>query len=198
MKDSIILATDNKGKIKELSALLASKKCIPQRDLNIESTIETGKTFIENAILKARHAAKIGNMPAIADDSGLVIPVLHGNPGIYSARFAGKNASDIENINKVTNSIKKLPNYKTNTPAYFYCAIALLKHPDDPTPYITTGELSGEIILNPQGDFGFGYDPIFYLPDYKCTLAELPLAIKNAISHRAKALLKLKDFSKGC
>ncbi|MDX2347093.1 MAG: RdgB/HAM1 family non-canonical purine NTP pyrophosphatase [Legionella sp.] len=184
--NTIILATGNAGKIREFRALLSSKHCIPQGDLNISDADETGSTFIENALLKARHASRISNMPAIADDSGLVIPCLNGKPGIYSSRFAGDNATDQENIERVLYLLEK--NANTPVDAFFYCAIALIQHADDPTPLFGTGRLMGQIITTPKGSDGFGYDPIFYLPEERCTLAELTPAKKNALSHRAQAL----------
>lgn len=184
MKDTIMLATGNAGKAKEFRALLAPKTCVLQADLGIESADETGKTFIENAILKARHVSHRANMPAIADDSGLVVPALSGAPGIYSSRFAGAQATDKDNIAKLIDLLKT----EDKTAAFFYCAIVMLQHKDDPTPLIGTGILKGEITITPSGTEGFGYDPIFYLPDYQCTLAELPMDEKNKISHRAKAL----------
>jgi XTP/dITP diphosphohydrolase len=195
MNDSIIIATSNVGKIKEFRALLSSKKCIPQGELNITDADETGCTFVENALIKARHASRVSNMPAIADDSGLVIPILNGQPGIYSSRFAGEHATDQDNIARVLSLLQKaLPNQNQNNnlpDAFFYCAIALIQHADDPTPLFGTGILKGKIVTNPKGTDGFGYDPIFYLPEYECTLAELSSTQKNAISHRARALQAL-------
>ena len=148
----LILATNNQGKIKELSSILAPIKCVAQRELNIRSVEETGATFIENAILKARHVSEQSNLPALADDSGLVIPDLDGQPGIYSARFSGCNSSDLDNINLVLEKVKQKG---LHTPkAYFYCAIALMKHAADPTPIITTGKLFGQIISTPSGQHG--------------------------------------------
>lgn len=187
---SIILATSNLGKIREISAILAPIECLSQLDLNIPSPLETGQTFIENAIIKARHASLLSGLPALADDSGLVIPELNDEPGIFSARFAGDSASDKENLNLVLHKIRQK---KLKTPAaYFYCAIALIQHSNSPTPLIATGELHGKIIDTPRGDNGFGYDPIFYLDKYKCTLAELGETTKNSISHRFLALQALK------
>jgi XTP/dITP diphosphohydrolase len=188
MKNPIILATGNPGKIKEFQALLPSKKCISQRDLGICDADETGLTFIENALLKARHASRISNMPAIADDSGLVVPVLHGQPGIYSSRFAGEHATDQDNIKHL---LELLQTQTTPVEAFFYCAIVFIQHADDPTPLFGTGRLNGHIVSSPKGTHGFGYDPIFYLSEYDCTLAELPAATKNTLSHRARALQAL-------
>lgn len=185
----IILATSNAGKIRELRELLAPRECIPQQDFNIADADETGKTFIENALIKARHASQIIGKPALADDSGLVIPALNGQPGIFSARFAGIGCSNEDNIAHVLSRLKECA---IHTPsAYFYCTIVLLQHADDPTPLIATGRCQGQIITTPTGKHGFGYDPIFYLPEYRCTMAELPAEIKNTLSHRAQALHQL-------
>ena len=191
MKNSIVLATSNPGKIKEFRALLASKNCIPQQELNIGDADETGKTFIENALLKARHASRISNMPAIADDSGLVVPSLNGQPGIYSARFAGEHATDQDNIKHLLHLLKTTTPDDAHPKAFFYCAIAFVQHADDPTPVFGTGALMGHIVSTPTGTHGFGYDPIFYLPEHHCTLAELPADIKNTLSHRSRALKAL-------
>jgi XTP/dITP diphosphohydrolase len=193
MQDPIILATGNLGKIEEFRSLLSSRHCIPQRELGIEDADETGRTFIENALLKARHASLIANMPAIADDSGLVIPMLNGKPGIYSSRFAGEHATDQDNIKHVLELLKTKSHDDTSPKAFFYCAIVLIQHADDPTPLFGTGSLKGNIVSVPQGSNGFGYDPIFYLPEYGCTLAELSLSIKNTLSHRACALQSLSE-----
>ena len=187
MKDRIVLATGNSGKINEFKALLSSSNCIPQRDLGIRDADETGLTFIENALLKARHASRISNMPAIADDSGLVVPALQGQPGIYSSRFSGEHATAQDNIKHLI-KLLQTQSISTETEAYFYCVIVYIQHADDPTPLFGTGRLDGHIVTNPTGTHGFGYDPIFYLSEYDCTLAELPAVTKNTLSHRAQAL----------
>lgn len=186
----IILATSNPGKIKELQAILAPIHCIAQTELNIPDAEETGLSFIENALIKARQASQFAKKPALADDSGLVVPALHGEPGIYSARFAGEKASDADNIELLLKKMSALEGNQRE--AYFYCAIALVQSETDPTPLIATGLFKGIITKSPQGHEGFGYDPIFYVPDYQCTAAQLPLMVKNKISHRAKALLQLR------
>jgi XTP/dITP diphosphohydrolase len=186
----IILATSNSGKIREISEILAPMECLSQKDYDIPSPAETGQTFIENAIIKARHASLLSGLPALADDSGLVIPALNDAPGIFSARFAGDGANDRENLNLVLQKIKQKK--LTMPTAYFYCAIALIQHPNSPTPLIATGELQGKISDYPRGANGFGYDPIFYLEEYQCTLAELDQFTKNVMSHRFLALHKLK------
>jgi XTP/dITP diphosphohydrolase len=185
----IILATSNPGKIAELEAILSSFHCIPQSSLSIENAEENGLSFVENAIIKARHASHLGKKPALADDSGLVVPVLNSAPGIYSARFAGKDATDKDNINLLLTKLQHVP--ASQRQAYFYCAIAFLEHARDPTPIIATGKLVGTICENPVGKQGFGYDPIFYVASHHCTLAQLPANIKNTISHRAQALNQL-------
>lgn len=186
----IILATSNAGKIKELQALLAPTQCLSQIDLDISSADETGLSFIENALIKARHASNIAKKPALADDSGLVVPALNGEPGLYSARFAGLEASDLENMQLL---LTKMASFEGQArEAYFYCAIALVQNETDPTPLFATGLFKGIITTAPAGEEGFGYDPIFYVPEYQCTAAQLPKAIKNQISHRAKALEQLR------
>lgn len=187
----IILATSNPGKISELKSILASLHCIPQSELGIKDAEETGLSFIENAIIKARHASRFGKKPALADDSGLVVQALNGAPGIYSARFAGINANDNENINLLLNRLEGIP--ESQRQAYYYCAIVIVTHADDPIPIIATGKWSGTIIQKPMGEQGFGYDPIFYVNDRHCTAAQLTMKIKNTISHRAQALNQLRN-----
>lgn len=191
MLNEIILATHNAGKIAELTAILSPIKCTAQDILNIQPAEETGLSFIENAIIKARHASHCTNKSALADDSGLVVPILQGRPGIYSARFAGPSATDEENIALLLKQMIDVDD--DHRQAYFYCAIALVQHPNDPTPIIATGRCYGKISKTSIGNHGFGYDPIFYLPEYQCTFAELSPSIKNTISHRAKALTQLRE-----
>ncbi|WP_419420139.1 RdgB/HAM1 family non-canonical purine NTP pyrophosphatase [Legionella sp. D16C41] len=186
----IILATTNSGKIIELQALLSPISCISQSSLEIESIAETGLSFFENALLKARHVSQATNKPALADDSGLVVPVLQGEPGIYSARYAGEQASSAQNMHLLLKKLAKIPD--DHRQAFFYCAIVLVQYPTDPTPLIAFGRWFGKIAHEPAGEQGFGYDPIFYLPEYQCTVAQLPANIKNEHSHRAQALAQLK------
>jgi len=195
MFNTIILATSNQGKQLEIQALLSNTQCILQQDLQIASPPETGLSFIENALIKARHACTIANMPALADDSGLMVAALNDEPGIYSARFAGDNATDKDNIKLLLHKLVDTPHAERM--ATFYCAIALVRHPNDPAPIIATGTLSGYITESLQGNNGFGYDPIFYLPALQCTLAELSLELKNTISHRALALKNLQVYIDG-
>jgi XTP/dITP diphosphohydrolase len=190
--NEIILATSNLGKIRELNQLLAPIQCISQSSLGIADAVENGLSFIENALIKARHASLFAKKPALADDSGLVVPALKGEPGIYSARYSGKNASDQKNIHLLLENMGQL--HKEQRAAYFYCAIALVQHANDPTPLIATGTFKGFIHTEAQGEEGFGYDPIFYIPEYECTAAQLPATIKNTISHRAKALSSLREL----
>lgn len=189
----LILATGNAGKIKELQDLLTPVYCIAQDTLGIASAEENGLSFIENAIIKARHASLLAGKPALADDSGLVIPALNGEPGIYSARYAGINASDKNNIDLLLERMTHL--IAGQRDGFFYCAMALVQHANDPTPLIATGRFDGRISTFPAGEQGFGYDPIFYVPEYQCTAAQLPLAIKNQVSHRAKALHQLQTLT---
>ena len=187
----IVLATSNPGKLIELQTLLSPIQCISQKTLGIEDADETGLSFVENAIIKARHASRLSNKPALADDSGLVVTALNGAPGIYSARFAGTGVSD-DNIDLL---LKKLAHIDDeHRQAYFYCALALVQHADDPTPILATGELLGSISRERHGEHGFGYDPVMYLREYQCTVAELPANIKNTISHRALALKTLRGL----
>lgn len=184
--ETLVLATHSRGKIAELTSLLAPIHCIPQTQLNIPEVAETGLSFIENALIKARHACRYSDYPAMGDDSGLVIDALNGAPGIYSARFAGETASDEANIEKVLQAMQNVPAEASQ--AYFYCAIAVVRYPEDPTPILSLGRLDGRIIQKQQGSQGFGYDPIFWLPDHKKTLADISMQEKNLISHRAQAL----------
>lgn len=188
--NEITLATNNPGKISEIQKILSPIRLIAQETLGIQSPEETGLSFIENAIIKARYASRLSHRPALADDSGLVVPALKGQPGIYSARYAGKNATSQENIELLLHRLE----YEADRQAYFYCVIVLVQYAEDPMPIVATGQCVGEITRTPHGEQGFGYDPIFYSKEYQCTFAELPPTIKNTISHRAQALLKLKNI----
>ncbi len=187
---SIVLATSNKGKIKDFQKLNNNKfNLIPQQELNVVDTNETGLSFIENAILKARGASKQANMPAIADDSGLVVDYLGGAPGIYSARYAGDKSNSSDNIKKLLTNMQKAKGKDRS--AYFYCAIVMVLSSDSPTPIIAQGKWHGSIADKCYGDNGFGYDPIFYPDNYSITSAQMSIDYKNTISHRAIALNKL-------
>lgn len=189
---TIILASSNKGKLKELNELFDTHfhthklELKPQADFGVDDAEETGLSFIENAILKARHASKITSFAALADDSGLSVDTLNGAPGIYSARFAGKNASDSANIDKLLKELKDVPEEKRA--AQFHCVLAYVRHSLDPNPQIFSGCWQGRILTSPQGQNGFGYDPVFYCPQSKCASAELSATQKQAVSHRGKAL----------
>ncbi|MFT6087837.1 MAG: XTP/dITP diphosphohydrolase [Glaciecola sp.] len=191
----IVLATGNKGKVAEFSTLFDgfSIKVTPQSEFNVKEVPETGTTFVENAIIKARNAAKVTRLPAIADDSGLAVDVLGGAPGIYSARYAGDTANDSDNINKL---LKALENETDNRKARFLCVLVFMQHELDPTPIICQGEWHGEISTKTSGNGGFGYDPIFWVPEQNCSAAELESNIKNRISHRGNALVQLMQRMK--
>ncbi len=189
-KPSLVLASGNAGKIKELQALLPDYFLIPQTQFDVPEIAETGTTFVENAILKARHAAKISKLPAIADDSGLVVAALNDAPAIYSARYAGQGASDAENIAKLLSELDGVPVAQRN--AYFFCVLVLMRHADDPCPIIAQGRWDGYILEQPRGEYGFGYDPVFGVSTHQCSAAELSLEIKNSLSHRGKALAQLQ------
>jgi XTP/dITP diphosphohydrolase len=191
----IVLATGNKGKVAEFSTLFNgfSIKVTPQSEFDVKEVPETGTTFVENAIIKARHAAKVTGLPAIADDSGLAVDVLGGAPGIYSARYAGEKANDSDNINKL---LKALANETDNRKARFLCVLVFMQHELDPTPIICQGEWHGEISTKISGHGGFGYDPIFWVPEQNCSAAELESNIKNKISHRGNALVQLMQRMK--
>lgn len=193
--DKVVFASSNAGKIRELSEMLRDHRIqvIPQRELGVEDIEETGLSFVENAILKARHAAKVTQLPAIADDSGLSVAALNGAPGIYSARYAGNDANPQNNIKKLLNELKDVPEAKRQ--AQFHCVLVFMLHANDPTPIICDGIWQGSILHSPRGDKGFGYDPVFLVPGENKSSAELPPEIKNQMSHRGKALqLLLKQW----
>lgn len=185
----LVLATSNPGKVKELQALLDPIRCLPQSDFTSECADETGLTFLENALIKARFASQISNKPALADDSGLVVAALGGAPGIYSARYAGVGASSETHIQKLLTDLSDQPDSERD--ACFYCAIAFVQHARDPMPLFAVGRLDGRIAQEPQGEQGFGYDSVFFLPSVQLTMAQIPAEQKNTISHRAQALQHL-------
>ncbi|WP_165722130.1 MULTISPECIES: RdgB/HAM1 family non-canonical purine NTP pyrophosphatase [unclassified Pseudoalteromonas] len=189
MTKTLVLATGNPGKVNELANMLSplNINVVPQSDFNVGEVAETGTTFVENAIIKARHAAKITGMPAIADDSGLEVDGLNGAPGVYSARFAGPGASDQDNIDKLLVNLGNNPIRS----ARFWCVLVLMRHADDPTPLICSASWEGEITITQNGNGGFGYDPVFFVAEKNCTSAELTKEQKNAVSHRGQALQKL-------
>lgn len=192
----VVLATGNPGKVRELADLLAAFgfDIVAQTELGVESAEETGLTFIENAILKARHAAAVTGLPAIADDSGLAVDALGGAPGIYSARYAGLDASDQQNLDKLLVTLDAVPDGQRQ--AQFHCVLVYLRHAEDPTPLVFHGSWEGEITRAEAGQGGFGYDPIFYVPELGKTAAELTKDEKRAVSHRGKALSLLLDAMK--
>ncbi len=187
----IVLATTNNGKLVEIQKLLEplGHQLILQSSLNIPDADETGLSFIENAILKARHAAELSGLPAIADDSGLSVHSLKGAPGIYSARYAGPGASSEQRNQKLLASLAQIPDEQRQ--AMYYCAAAFMQSATDPTPLIGLGAWLGKILTTPLGTMGFGYDPIFYVPTEDCTAAELDPVIKNRVSHRGLAFADL-------
>lgn len=180
-----MLASGNAGKLRELQKVLASLhvNLIPQTELGVPDVEETGLTFIENAILKARAAARHTGLPAIADDSGLEVDALKGAPGIYSARYSGEG--DTANNIKLLRDMEGIPEHKRT--ARFQCVLAYMRHAQDPTPVVCSASWEGRILEAPSGEHGFGYDPLFFVPHYGCSSAELDPALKNRISHRAQA-----------
>lgn len=189
----IVLATNNQGKVKELQNLLAEAgfNVVAQSEYQVPDADETGLTFVENAIIKARHTAQLTGLPAIADDSGLAVDALGGAPGIYSARYSGEGATDQKNNQKLLNALKDVADQKRT--AYFYCALVFMRHANDPTPIICLGKWNGIILKQPSGDGGFGYDPLFYVPELGCSAADLTREAKSQISHRGQALKQLME-----
>lgn len=190
--NKLVLATGNQKKVKELAAMLADLdiQVVPQSEFAVSEVAETGTTFVENAIIKARHAAKVTGLPAVADDSGLEVDLLQGRPGVYSARFAGDQASDRENIDKLLAELSGVPaDLRT---ARFWCVLVFMRYENDPTPLICQASWEGLITEELRGQNGFGYDPVFFVPGEGCTSAELPAERKNQLSHRGQALARLK------
>jgi len=185
----IVLASGNPGKIREFQTMLPNSRIVPQSQYQVPDIAETGTTFVENAIIKARQAAEYTGLPALADDSGLVVDALNGAPGVISARYAGDNASDQDNLEKLLDEIQSTPAGQRS--ARFVCIIVFMCHAKDPLPIIAEGVWEGQITDHPQGANGFGYDPVFWLPEFQCTSAQLATEKKNAISHRGQALKKL-------
>ncbi|OIQ24650.1 XTP/dITP diphosphatase [uncultured Vibrio sp.] len=187
----LVLATGNQGKVREMADLLSDFgfDVVAQSEFNVSDVAETGTTFIENAIIKARHAAKETGLPAIADDSGLEVDFLQGAPGVYSARYAGEEASDLENLEKLLKAMKDAP--QDQRTARFHCVLVLMRHENDPTPIVCHGKWEGSILTQPEGENGFGYDPIFYVPEEDCASALLDSVRKKQLSHRGKALKSL-------
>lgn len=192
-----VLASNNKGKLAEFKRLFAEANLdvtiVPQGQLDIDDAIEDGLSFVENAIIKARHASRLSGLPAIADDSGLCVPVLGNAPGIYSARYAGEHGNDDKNNAKLIADLQPLRTTQPDTPieGMFVCVLAMVRHADDPLPIIAQGLWRGEILDAPHGDGGFGYDPLFWLPELQASAASLSAADKNRLSHRGQAIQQL-------
>lgn len=191
----VVLASGNKGKLVELQTILAEKdvELVPQSELGVGSVPETGLSFVENALIKARHAAKETGLPALADDSGIEVDALNGEPGIYSARYAGVEGdlADAANNAKLLAELEQVP--EAERTARFQCVIVYMRHDKDPMPLICQGTWEGRILFEEQGENGFGYDPLFYVPEYGCASAELSPEIKNGLSHRGQALRALLE-----
>jgi XTP/dITP diphosphohydrolase len=187
----IVLASGNAGKVMEINSLLQSNgfEVVSQNEFNVPEVVEDGLTFVENAIKKARNACKHTGLPAIADDSGIEVDALHKAPGIYSARYAGKDADDAKNNSKLLEALRDVP--EAERTARYQCVMVYMLSEYDPTPIITQGSLEGRILTSPLGDGGFGYDPLFWLEDKNCSAAQLSLQEKNRISHRGQALQAL-------
>ena len=188
----VVIASNNSGKLKEFIHLFEPLEIqvFPQSVFNVAEVEEPFQTFVENALVKARHASKQTGLPALADDSGICVDVLNGRPGVYSARYAGEPKSDQRNNQLLIENLRT----KQDRRAHYYCIIVLVRYADDPQPIITDGSWYGRIVLEPRGTGGFGYDPYFYLPDLGKTAAELPIEDKNLISHRGKALMRLTRY----
>jgi len=191
MKHRIVLASNNPGKVREFNQLLSDTELevVPQSEFSIPDIEETGLTFVENAILKARNAAQHTNLPAIADDSGLEVDALGGAPGIYSARYAGTGASDLDNLEKLLEALHDIDDEQRS--ARFQCVMVYMRHAQDPTPRIFQGTWEGRILRQARGSGGFGYDPVFLVPELDRASAELPPDVKNRLSHRGQALRQL-------
>ncbi len=187
----LVLASNNPGKLREIGQLLAGAgmQVHAQRDFGVTEAEETGLSFVENAILKARHAAAGSGLPAIADDSGLEVDALGGAPGIYSARYAGVGVGDAANNAKLLAALAEVPDEERT--ARFRCVMVYMRHAEDPTPLICVGTWEGVILREPRGENGFGYDPLFFVPDRRVSSAELDPEVKNALSHRGQALRAL-------
>ena len=187
----LVLASNNQGKLKELQAMLGAHiEVLPQSQFITEEAEETGLSFVENAIIKARHAARASGLPALADDSGLAVDALGGAPGIYSARYAD-GQGDAANNAKLLDAMRDVPEAERG--AQFICALALVQHADDPIPVICEGAWPGRILFAAQGEHGFGYDPLFLVPELGVSSAELPAEQKNQLSHRARARSLLRQ-----
>ncbi len=192
----LVLATGNAGKLNELSSMLTPLGWTvrPQAEWKIREAVEDGLSFIENALIKARHAARCTGLQALADDSGLVVDALSGMPGIYSSRYAGADVDDKANNQKLLQALRGVAG--ADRAAHFYCAMVFVRHAEDPAPLIATGKWPGRIMEQPRGEGGFGYDPLFWVPGNECSSAELPPEVKNSLSHRRQALIALTEQMK--
>ncbi len=187
----IVLASGNAGKLREFNQVLAGfdYEVVPQSQFSVPDAVEDGLSFVENAIIKARHACRLTGLAALADDSGLEVDALQGAPGIFSARFAGEGAGDAANNTKLLQLLQDIPDAQRT--ARFQCLLVLMRHADDPTPLICQGSWEGRIVRQPSGSNGFGYDPLFYIPELDCCSADLAPTQKNQLSHRGQAVAKL-------
>jgi XTP/dITP diphosphohydrolase len=194
MSKRIVLASGNAGKLREFSAMMADLglEFVRQSELGVPDAIEDGLTFVENALIKARNAAKLTGLPAMADDSGIVVDALGGAPGLYSARYAGEHGGDAANNTKLLEALKDVPDAQRT--ARFYCCIVYLRHADDQLPIISEASWEGVVLHAASGANGFGYDPLFYVPTHGCSSAELPAEEKNRLSHRGQALRQLHEL----
>ncbi|UJS24543.1 RdgB/HAM1 family non-canonical purine NTP pyrophosphatase [Thiothrix winogradskyi] len=194
MSQRIVLASGNAGKLREFNTMLADLgiEFVRQSEFGVQDADETGLTFVENALIKARNAARYTGMPAMADDSGIVVDALGGAPGLYSARYAGEHGDDAANNAKLLEALQDVPDAQRT--ARFYCCIVYLRHAEDQLPIIAEASWEGRILHSLSGANGFGYDPLFYVPTHGCSSAELPAEEKNRISHRGQALRKLHEL----
>jgi XTP/dITP diphosphohydrolase len=190
----VVLASGNAGKLAEMRELLGdlTLELIPQAALGIADAEETATSFVENALLKARHAARLSGLPALGDDSGLCVDALGGAPGLHSARYAGEHGDSQANIAKLLDALAGIPDSARS--AHFHCVIVLLRHADDPAPIIAEGRWAGQVLTAPRGSNGFGYDPVFLDLQHKRSAAELDAATKNRLSHRGQALSRLRGL----
>lgn len=191
--NTIVLASGNRGKLAELRVLFGALDLavIPQADRGVGDADETGLTFVENALIKARHAARATGLPALADDSGLCVDALAGAPGLHSARYAGRHGDDAANNARLLEALRDLPDARRG--AYFYCCLVLLRHAEDPSPILAEGRWYGRVLHQPRGDGGFGYDPLFQPQGYAISAAELEAGDKNRLSHRGQAAAALRE-----
>ena len=189
----LVLASSNQGKLEELRDLLVGNgiELIAQSELGVDDADETGSTFVENALIKARHATRITGLPALADDSGICVDALNGAPGLYSARYAGEHGNASRNIDKLLEALRDLPDDRRT--AHFYCVLVLLRHPEDPQPLIVEGQWNGRILHERRGSGGHGYDPVFFDPHHDQAAAEMEPDLKNRLSHRGQALALLRE-----